>query len=103
MKSKITSLSKNIEFKSLLNGKKISNKYSTIFFKKLSNKNAKKLNVSTLLGTYIPTDRNMIVKDHYKKLGFIKISKNSEAENWELNISDYRNKDIPMILKYIDR
>ena len=66
-------------------------------------KNAKKLNVSTLLGTYIPTDRNMIVKDHYKKLGFIKISKNSEAENWELNISDYRNKDIPMILKYIDR
>ena len=46
MKSKITSLSKNIEFKSLLNGKKISNKYCTIFFKKLSNKNVKKLNVS---------------------------------------------------------
>ena len=46
MKSKITSLSKNIEFKSLLNWKKISNKYSTIFFKKLSNKNVKKLNVS---------------------------------------------------------
>ena len=46
MKSKITSLSKNIEFKSLLNGKKISNKYSIIFFKKLSNKNIKKLNVS---------------------------------------------------------
>ena len=46
MKSKITSLSKNIEFKSLLNGKKISNKYSTIFFEKLSNKNVKKLNVS---------------------------------------------------------
>ena len=46
MKSKITSLSKNIEFKSLLNGKKISNKYSTIFFKKLSKKNVKKLNVS---------------------------------------------------------
>ena len=46
MKSKITSLSKNIEFKSLLNGKKISNKYSTIFFKRLNNKNFKKLNVS---------------------------------------------------------
>ena len=46
MKSKITSLSKNIEFKSLLNGKKISNKYSTIFFKRLGNKNVKKLNVS---------------------------------------------------------
>ena len=46
MKSKITSLSKNIEFKSLLNGKKISNRYSTIFFKKLSDKNSNRLNIS---------------------------------------------------------
>jgi ribonuclease P protein component len=33
MKSKIVSLSKNEEFKSILGGKKISNKYLTIFFK----------------------------------------------------------------------
>ena len=46
MKSKITSLSKNDEFKSLLNGKKISNKYLTIFFKKLSDKNNNNLNIS---------------------------------------------------------
>ena len=46
MKSKITSLSKNSEFKSLINGKKISNKYSTIFFKRLSGKNSNKLNIS---------------------------------------------------------
>ena len=46
MKSKIISLSKNIEFKSILNGKKLSNKYSTIFFKKLSGKDVKKLNIS---------------------------------------------------------
>ena len=46
MKSKIASLSKNTEFKSLLSGKKISNKYSTIFFKKLNNKNNKKFNIS---------------------------------------------------------
>ena len=32
MKTKIVSLSKNEDFKSLLNGKKISNKYITIFF-----------------------------------------------------------------------
>ena len=32
MKSKITSLSKNEDFKSILGGKKISNKYLTIFF-----------------------------------------------------------------------
>ena len=46
MKSKITSLSKNAEFKSLLNGKKISNRYSTIFFKKLSDKDSNRLNIS---------------------------------------------------------
>ena len=46
MNRKIVSLSKNEEFKSLLSGKKITNKYSTIFFKKLSDKNFKKLNIS---------------------------------------------------------
>ena len=46
MKSKLVSLSKNEDFKSLLGGKKISNKYLTIFFKKLSGKNNEKLNIS---------------------------------------------------------
>ena len=46
MKSKISSLSKNEDFRNLLNGRKISNPYSTIFFKKLSSKNKKLLNVS---------------------------------------------------------
>ena len=46
MKSKITSLSKSEDFKSILSGKKISNKYLTIFFKKLSDKDEKKLNIS---------------------------------------------------------
>ena len=46
MKSKIFALSKNEEFKSLLKQKKISNKYVTIFFGKLANKDEKKLNIS---------------------------------------------------------
>jgi len=46
MKSKISSLSNSGDFKNLLNGRKISNPYSTIFFKKLSSKNSKLLNVS---------------------------------------------------------
>ena len=46
MRSKIVSLSKNEDFKSILNGRKISNKYLTIFFKKLSDKDCKKLNIS---------------------------------------------------------
>ena len=46
MKMKILSLSKNEDFKSLLKGKKISNKYLTIFFKNLSDKSNKNLNIS---------------------------------------------------------
>ena len=46
MKSKILALSKNEEFKSLLNQKKISNKYVTIFFGQLDNKDKNKLNIS---------------------------------------------------------
>ena len=46
MKGKILSLSKNEDFKFLLNGKKISNKYLTIFYKKLSNKKNNNLNIS---------------------------------------------------------
>ena len=46
MKSKILALSKNDEFKNLLKEKKISNKYATIFFGILSNKNNQKLNIS---------------------------------------------------------
>ena len=46
MKSKFVALSKNEEFKNLLNQRKVSNKYVTIFFGKLINKDHKKLNIS---------------------------------------------------------
>ena len=46
MKSKIVALSKDEDFKNLLKKKKISNKYITIFFGILTDKNNKKLNIS---------------------------------------------------------
>ena len=46
MKSKILALSKNEEFKKLLKHKKISNKYVTIYFGKLLNKDSHRLNIS---------------------------------------------------------
>ena len=46
MRSKILALSKNEDFKSLLTKKKASNKYTTIFFGNLDNKNNQKLNIS---------------------------------------------------------
>ena len=46
MKSRIVALSKNEEFKNLLSQRKVSNKYVTIFFGRLINKNKTKLNIS---------------------------------------------------------
>ena len=46
MKSKIVALSKNEDFKKLLKKKKVSNKYITLFFGSLKNKDNKKLNIS---------------------------------------------------------
>ena len=46
MKSKILALSKNEDFKNLLQKKKASNKYVTIFYGILNNKDIEKLNIS---------------------------------------------------------
>ena len=46
MKSRIITLSKNEELKNWLKQKEFSNKYVTIFFGKLMNKDNKKLNIS---------------------------------------------------------
>ena len=48
MDIKLRSLSKNDEFKELLNGNKISSKYGTFFFKKLINKDIKNFNISVV-------------------------------------------------------
>ena len=46
MSVKLLSLKKNEDFKTLLKGRKLSNRYLTIFFKNLSDKSNKSLNIS---------------------------------------------------------
>ena len=69
MKSKIVALKKNEDFKSLLKGRKISNKYFVMFYKKLLKKNSNKFNVSIVtkkkLGS--ATKRNLC-KRQFKNL-----------------------------------
>tara|TARA_Y100001970_G_C13782764_1_gene626235 strand:+ start:135 stop:476 length:342 start_codon:yes stop_codon:yes gene_type:complete len=86
MKSKIASLSKNTEFKSLLSGKKISNKYSTIFFKKLKNKSSKKFNIS------------FVAK---KKLGNAVIRNKIKRRLRNIMNEAYKNIDINMDYSYL--
>ena len=83
MKSKIVSLSKNEDFKSVLSGNKISNKYLTIFFKKLSDKDYKKLNIS------------FVTK---KKIG--NAVKRNKIKRRLRNIMNDANKKLNLNLKY---
>ena len=77
MKSKILALSKNEEFKKLLKKKKITNKYVTIFFGQLDNKNNKRLNISFVtkkkLGNAVKRNKikrrlRNIMNDAFKKI-----------------------------------
>jgi len=62
--------------------------------------NAKKSGAIKLIGTYCPTARNIIVKSHYSKLGFTKISCDHISETWELDIAQYTPPELPVSLKY---
>ena len=64
MKSKLLALSKNEEFQNLIKKKKISNKYATIFFGILDNKNTNKLNISFVTKKKIG---NAIVRNKIKR------------------------------------
>ena len=77
MKSKILALSKNEEFKKLLQQKKVSNKYVTIFFGYLNNKNENRLNISFItkkkIGNAVKRNKikrrlRNIMNDAFKKI-----------------------------------
>jgi len=50
-----------------------------------------------LIGRYVPTARNGLVRDHYEKLGFSKVNTDADGTTvWRLVVDDYRDKDLPM-------
>jgi FkbH-like protein len=60
-------------------------------------KAARALGIRTLRGTYLPTDRNKLVVDHYARLGFRKMQEqDSGATEWELNVDDAQPQSAPM-------
>ena len=112
MKSKIVSLSKNEDFKNLLSGKKLSNKYFTIFFKKLINKNNKNLNISFITKKKIgnAVKRNKIkrrlknmINDAVKKIkinfnySYLIIAKNTVLKDKYINIKQTLFSDFERI------
>ena len=82
MKNKILSLSKNEDFKSLLSGKKYSNKYLTIFFKNIPGKSNKKLNISFVTKKKIG---NAVKRNRIKRI--LKNIMNDAVKNIYLNLN----------------
>ena len=103
MKSKILALSKNEEFKNLLKQKKITNKYVSIFFGKLINKDKKRLNISFVtkkkIGNAIKRNKikrrlKNIVNEAFKKISinlnysYLVIAKPTMLNNEYTNIKE---------------
>lgn len=58
---------------------------------------ARAAGASELIGRYIPTARNGLVKDHFEKLGFSRLSAEPNGETvWRLDIGQYSDKELPM-------
>ena len=63
--------------------------------------NARKAGAGKIIGIYIPTSRNIIVADHYQKLGFKKATEDeNKVERWELDLSEYVSPQLPLTFKY---
>ena len=112
MKSKIVALSKNEEFKNLLNQRKVSNKYVTIFFGKLINKDNTKLNISFVtkkkIGNAVKRNKikrrlRNIMNEAVKKISinlnysFLVIAKSSMLNNEYKNIKETLFQDLEKI------
>ena len=112
MKSKILAISKNEEFKNLLQQKKISNSYVTIFFGKLINKNNQMLNISFVtkkkLGNAVKRNKikrrlRNIVNEAVKKISikfdysYLVIAKSTMLNNEYKNIKETLFQDLEKI------
>jgi predicted enzyme involved in methoxymalonyl-ACP biosynthesis len=50
-----------------------------------------------LIGRYLPTTRNALVKDHYAKLGFSRLQDTPEGGSmWALELAALKPVDLPM-------
>ncbi len=112
MKSKILALSKKEEFKNLLKQKKLSNKFVTIFFGSLENKDNKKLNISFVtkkkIGNAVKRNKikrrlRNIINDAVKKISikfnysYLVIAKSTMLNNEYKNIKETLFQDLEKI------
>jgi FkbH-like protein len=49
-----------------------------------------------VVGTYISSAKNALVRDHYRKLGFLPVGESAEGTEWRLDVSAYRQPDLSL-------
>jgi predicted enzyme involved in methoxymalonyl-ACP biosynthesis len=58
---------------------------------------AKKRGIHKLKGTYVPTDRNKLVEDHYSKLGFVQIGEDGNGcRFYEFEVGAASFEEVPI-------
>jgi FkbH-like protein len=57
---------------------------------------ASKKGISHIIGRFIPTERNELVKNHYKKLGFEFVKDDDGATVWKLDVNNYHQHNAPL-------
>ncbi|NLS05969.1 HAD-IIIC family phosphatase [Rhizobium sp. P32RR-XVIII] len=50
---------------------------------------AAELQATSIIGTFIPSGRNNIVRDHFANLGFSRVSESGDHSRWSLDLSHY--------------
>jgi predicted enzyme involved in methoxymalonyl-ACP biosynthesis len=64
-------------------------------------RNAKVRRIHRLVGLYVPTERNSLVKDHYSRLGFdLTETRNDGTTVWELAVEKYASPELPMTVTF---
>ena len=56
-----------------------------------------------LIGLYIPTAKNGMVADHYKKLGFRQVDSDKAQTTWALDLADYVTPALPLRIEYTSK
>jgi FkbH-like protein len=61
---------------------------------------AKRKGISRVMGKFVPSDKNKMVKDFYRNFGFTLVAEESGGDSsWELEVSGYRPKQVLMEIK----
>jgi FkbH-like protein len=53
--------------------------------------------ITEIIGRYIPTAKNCLVRDHFSRLGFSQTGSEEDGETtWQLSVSSYSEKNLPL-------